>query len=100
MAGHMLTTVDNPFNPWTHFTEWNAWDEMRGYHTLSFLARVTHTSDEISEADQDVAIENAIDEIVRENVNGMYRKVAEPSSPSATLASGETTTREEAVTAT
>ena len=79
MAEHMLTTVDNPFNPFTHFNEWYAYDEAAGYYTLSFLARIAKTSDQLSEADQSLAIEYAIDEIVRENVLGIYRKVMEPS---------------------
>lgn len=78
MIQHMLTTVDNPYNPFTQFNEWFAFDEGRGYNTPAFLARVLITSDELSEADQDVAIELAIDEIVRENVLGLYRKVATP----------------------
>lgn len=72
---HMLTTVDNPYNPFTHFDEWNAWDQMSGYHTLSFLARIIVTSNDLSDADQASATEAAIDEIVTENVNGMYRKM-------------------------
>lgn len=72
---HMLTTVDNPFNPFTHFDEWYAYDERLGYRTTAFLARVARSSDEISEADQHVALESAIDEIVRENVLGLYKKV-------------------------
>lgn len=79
MTEHMLTTVDNPFNPVIHFDEWYAWDEAAGYHSLSFLARVINTSDELSEADQSVAIEQAIDEVVRENVLGLYTKVEVPS---------------------
>lgn len=78
---YMLTTVDNPYNPSTHFDEWYAWDEAAGYHTSSFLARVVRSSEELSEADQNVAIETAIDEIVRENVLGVYKKV--PVTPSA-----------------
>lgn len=74
----MITTVDNPYNPFTHFDEWMAYDERSGYHTMSFMARLIHTSDELSEADQDVEIENVIDEMVRENVLGIYRKVAAP----------------------
>ena len=75
MATAMLTTVDNPFNPFTHFDEWYQWDEAAGYHTTSFLARIARTSDDLSEADQELAIDLAIDEIVRENVLGLYRKV-------------------------
>lgn len=73
---HMLTTVDNPFNPHTHFDEWRVYDEqVLHYHTTSFLARIVRSSDDLSEADQHVAIEAAIEEIVRENVLGLYRKV-------------------------
>lgn len=73
---HMLTTVDNPYDPFTQFDLWNAFDEQAGYHTTAYLARVVRTSDELSNADQDIAIEQAIDDIVNENVLGLYRKVA------------------------
>jgi uncharacterized Fe-S cluster-containing protein len=76
MTVHMLTTVDNPFNPFTHFDEWRVWDESHGYHSLALLGRVVVTSDDLSDADNDVAIEDAINEIVRENVSGMHTKVA------------------------
>lgn len=76
---HMLTTIDNPFDPFTQWDEWNRWDQASGYNTTSFLARIVASSDELSETDQDLAIEQAIDEIVKENVTGMYRKVAQRS---------------------
>lgn len=75
MGEHMLSTVDNPFNPFHQLTEWNAYDVACGYNTLSFLARIVRTSDDLSEADQSSAYEAAIDEITRENVLGLYIKV-------------------------
>jgi len=72
---HMLTTVDNPYNPSTQFDEWYEFDVDAGYNTTSLLARIVKTSDELSEADQDAALEDAIDEIVKENVSGMHRKI-------------------------
>lgn len=75
MAEHMLTTVDNPFNPFTEYDQWQAYDAQLGYHTPSYLARVAMISNELSEADQSLAIEIAIDEIVRENITGVFRKV-------------------------
>lgn len=78
MPLHMLTTDDNPYNPFTHFDDWFAFDEEKGYGTLAFLARVTRTSEEMSEPDQDLALEQAIEEIVRENVLGIYLRVAAP----------------------
>jgi len=78
MAEMMLTTVDNPFDPFTQFKEWYAFDVSSGYNTLEMLARITKTSDELSEADQEAAINHAIDEIFKENAIGVYRKVEKP----------------------
>jgi len=75
---HMLTTVDNPYDPFTQYREWSAFDEDRGYFTPQLLARVAITSSELSEKDQDLAIEAAIDEIVEYNLSGMHKKVAVP----------------------
>lgn len=74
---YMLTTVDNPFSPFTQFKEWFAYDTGMGYHSASFLARIVATSDELSEADQALAIGLAIDEIVEENVLGLWKKAKE-----------------------
>lgn len=69
----MITTIDNPWNPFTHYDDWFAYDEAAGYHTNSYLARVANHSSELSEADQDLAIDTAIEEILRENILGIYR---------------------------
>lgn len=78
MAVHMLTTMDNPYNPFTQFDEWFAFDESAGYHTTQYLARLTLSSPDLSDADESIAIENAIDEIAYINANGMYKKVPAP----------------------
>lgn len=75
----MLTTVDNPHDPFTKFDEWYAFDEAAGYHSSALLARIVRSSDDLSEADQSLAIEQAIDEVVEENVLGIYRKVSSKS---------------------
>jgi len=75
---HMLTTVDNPYDPFTEFDEWIEFDHRSGYYSVEFLARLTHTSAELSDVDQDLAIEAAIDEVVRQNVSGVHKKVPAP----------------------
>lgn len=79
MTQHMLTTVNNPYDPFTQNDEWTTWDEAQGYHTNAFLARIVRLSEDLSEADQEAEIERAIDEIVTHNVLGLYKKVAQPS---------------------
>lgn len=77
MAKHMLTTVDNPYNPFTHWDEWWAYDvDERGYHTSGLLARIARSSDELSESDQEYANESAIDEILIEDARGIYLRVS------------------------
>ena len=71
----MLSTSDNPYDPFTQWDQWYAYDNDHGYYTSDYLARLVVQSNDLSEADQALAIENAIDEIVSENVNGMYVKV-------------------------
>lgn len=75
MIESMVTTTDNPHSPFDDWDAWYAFDERSGYHTSSFLARVTMISSELSEVDQHLAIEQAVEEIVRENVLGIYIKV-------------------------
>jgi len=74
----MLTTVDNPFSPVTQWDDWLKFDDDMGYNTPGMLARIAIVGESLSENDQDQAIEDAIDEIVRENVLGLYRKVPVP----------------------
>lgn len=75
MMRSMLTTIDNPYDPFENFKEWYAFDEQAGYHTTGYLARLTFSSEELSEADQLLATEEAIDDIVNENVLGVYKKI-------------------------
>lgn len=76
---YMLSTVDNPYNPFTHWDEWLEFDTSHDYYTAAFLARVTRSSTELSDADQELAINQAIDEIVSENALGLYVKVTKDS---------------------
>jgi hypothetical protein len=79
----MLSTSDNPFNPFDDYAAWNTWDVAAGYHTAQFLGRIVHTSDDLSDFDQERIIEEAVDECVRENVLGVFIKVVRESTTNA-----------------
>lgn len=72
-----ITTVDNPYNPFKQFDDWYAYDEGKGYGTCALLARITKSSDDLSDEDQELAIDEAIDEIVKENILGVYKKISD-----------------------
>lgn len=77
---YMLTTVDNPYDPFTQFNEWFGFDTRSGYNTSGLLDRIVIMSDDLSPADQEQAIRDGIDEIIQENVLGLYKKVSRTSS--------------------
>ena len=74
MAQSMLTTTDNPFDPFTQFEEWRQYDEREGYNTCALLGRVANVSVALSPAEYDTEIENAIDAIVKANPLGIHVK--------------------------
>ena len=71
----MLTTFDNPYDPFEQFTSWFLFDVEKGYNSCSYLGRVAHTSDQLSEEENDLEIERAIDEIIKYDFMNIYRKV-------------------------
>lgn len=78
MAQLLLSTIDNPYNPFTQFDDWYGYDESMGYHSCSYLARVVKSSDDLSDEEQEWAINQAVEEIVRLNILGLYIKVVGP----------------------
>ncbi len=70
-----LTTFDNPYDPFEQFASWFLFDEEKGYHTTSYLGRIARTSDQLSEEENDLEIERAIDEIIRYDVQNIYKKI-------------------------
>lgn len=73
----MLSTIDNPYSPFTQFDAWYNFDVLHGYNCCSYVDRIAKTSDELPENLAQIEIERAIDEIVELNINGMYCKVTE-----------------------
>ena len=71
----MLTTLDNPYNPFTQFGEWYAFDTMKGYRTCELLDNYCYSSTSLSDVDILESIKTAIEEIVQEDVLGIYIKV-------------------------
>ena len=70
----MLTTVDNPFNPFDDFMSWLMFDIEKGYQTCERLAKVTKFSDEMTQKEEDEEIDRAMDEIIKEDFLNIYVK--------------------------
>ena len=72
-----LTTIDNPYNPFEQFTEWLMFDKEMDYDTCEYLARLVQPrlSDDMTQSEENETIESVIDEIIKSNPLGIYKKV-------------------------
>ena len=75
MEVFMITTADNPFDPFDQFDDWYQFDEDAGYHTMNYLARIVEESDWKTERENNEALNEAVKEIARMNITGNYRLV-------------------------
>ena len=71
----MLTTIDNPYNPFEQFDLWLLFDKEKGYNTCEYLARIVNLTNDMSEKEIEVATDKAIDEIIVNDPFGIYKKV-------------------------
>lgn len=79
----MLSTIDNPFNPFEDFDSWFLFDVEKGYNSCSYLARIAKTSNEFTEEEEAEEIERAIDEIIQYDFMNLYIKVKQTDSEEA-----------------
>ena len=79
----MLSTIDNPFNPFEDFNSWFLFDVEKGYNSCSYLARIAKTSNEFTEEEEAEEIERAIDEIIQYDFMNLYIKVKQTDSEEA-----------------
>ena len=70
-----LTTRDNPYDPMEQFVPWFMYDVDKGYNSCAYLARIAHTSDLLSDEENDMEVERAIDEIIRIDPLNIYLKI-------------------------
>lgn len=76
MAEFMLSLASNPHDPFVDYDSWKKFDRLEGFDTDGFLARLISSSDALSPADQDLAVEQAIDHVLENpSFRGLYKKV-------------------------
>ena len=71
----MLSTFDNPFDPFEDYTSWMLFDKEKGYNSSERLMRIANLNDSMSDEEEDAEIERAIDEIIKYDIMNVYIKV-------------------------
>lgn len=71
----MLSTIDNPYDPFDNFSSWYMYDVESGYNSCAYLARIAKTSEQFTDTENEEEIERAIDEIIQYDFRNIYVKV-------------------------
>ena len=75
MSNPKITTIDNPYDPQVDFEQWYMWDVTNGYNTCALLGRIAKTSEQLSDEENEIESERAIDEIIKYDFQNIYKKV-------------------------
>ena len=84
--GYMLTTLDNPFDPFNDFTSWYMFDCEKGHNTSSRLARIAKLDEGMSQKEAEDEMDRAMDLIIKYDFEDKYIKVQEKQTATATNA--------------
>ena len=74
---YMLTTFDNPYNPFVDFRSWYMYDCEKHHNTSSRVARIAQINSEMTQKEIDEAENVAMNFIVRYDLQGIFFKGTE-----------------------
>lgn len=72
----MLTTVDNPYDPFEKFDDWYRYDIENGYNTCGLIARLLPNSRDFNVLESNEEINSVIDRIIQLDPLNQYVIVA------------------------
>lgn len=71
----MLTTFDNPFDPFEQFTQWRLFDIEKGYFTCERLAKLAQFREDMSQKEIDDESDRAAEQLIDMDFLNIYKKV-------------------------
>lgn len=71
----MITTIDNPYNPFDDFDNWFMYDCDKGYYTCNTLARLINDKNLITEKQKDDERKRAIERLIEIDPLAIYKKI-------------------------
>ena len=70
----MLTTFDNPYDPFEQFTLWLMFDKEKGYNTSERLMRLANITDDMSQIEIDEEVDRAMDRLIELDFTNTFKK--------------------------
>ena len=70
----MLTTVDNPYNPFEQFAQWDLYDKEQGHETCSLIARLSQLSYDMTQKEENDEYDRVVELIIQRDPFDKYKK--------------------------
>ena len=71
----MLSTIDNPYDPFEQFTLWHLFDKEKGYDSCERLMRLVDIHEDMTPQELDAATDEAMDKLIEEDIMNVFVKV-------------------------
>lgn len=75
----MLSTIDNPFDPFKNFSSWFMFDIEKGYNSCGRMMRIAKITSDMSQEEENAEVERAIDVIIANDITNTYKKAVKTS---------------------
>ena len=72
---YMLTTFDNPYDPFEQFNQWLMFDKEKGYDSCERLMRLANISDDMTQKEIDEEVDRAMDRLIDLDFTNTFKKV-------------------------
>jgi hypothetical protein len=72
---YMLSTIDNPYDPFEQFIQWFMFDIEKQHYTCSKLARLLNITEEMSDVEINHEIDKAIDKLIELDFTNTFIRV-------------------------
>lgn len=77
----MLTTIDNPFNPFVDYASWLSFDKENHYDSAERVMRIAELEEGMTEVEEQKEIERAINEVIKHDFLHIYTSVSQELTP-------------------
>lgn len=72
---YMLSTIDNPYDPFEEFTLWLMFDKEKGYDSCERLMRIAQISDDMTQKEIDEEVDRAMDILIEHDFTNTFKRV-------------------------
>ena len=71
---YLLTTTDNPYNPFDQFSLWELFDKEKGHNTCDLIGRLSQLSDDMTQKEEEEEYDRVAEFIIFNDPHDKYKK--------------------------